>query len=210
MIASLNPFRVSVDGVMQVLTERRAREISNLPPLPDLGHSILPYIHWYKLNDLYIALCLLAFLLRFVSYPTLRIKMLRRFLFLEAVILLFRGISVVLTTLSIPLRDCVSDAVGNPFIESLYILIYVHHTCADLVTTNHTLPCLACTTSIVSELAVIHVGRSIRLIICAVVLWPYSNVHADSALLDTLLERTGMESMRHQSVIHNTPYHLPK
>ena len=121
---------------MQVLTERRAQQIRNLPPLPDLFHSFLPYIHWYKINDVYIALCAIAFIARFVTYPALRIKILRRFLFLEAVILMFRGISVVLTTLSIPLSNCVSDAVGNPFIESLYIFIYIHHTCADLVGTH--------------------------------------------------------------------------
>jgi hypothetical protein len=48
------------------------------------------------------------------------------------------GFSVVLTTLSIPLRDCKSDALGNPFIESFYIFIYIHHTCADLIFSGHT------------------------------------------------------------------------
>ena len=130
------PRACPVDGVMQVLAERRAQQIRNLPPLPDLGHSVLPYIHWYKLNDVYIALFAAAFVLRFAPYPGLRLKVLRRFLFLEGVILLFRGISVVLTTLSIPLQNCVSDALGNPLIESFYIFIYVHHTCADLVRTH--------------------------------------------------------------------------
>ena len=108
---------------MQVLTERRAQQIRFLPPLPDVFHSALPHIRWWKLNDLYIALFALITVLHFVPSKGLRPKVLRRFLFLEGVILFLRGISVVLTTLSIPLRDCVSDALGNPFVESFYIFI---------------------------------------------------------------------------------------
>lgn len=40
------PSALLVDGVMQVLTERRAQETRNLPPLPDLAHFLLPYIRW--------------------------------------------------------------------------------------------------------------------------------------------------------------------
>lgn len=111
------------DGVWQVLAERRAQQVQWLPPLPDVGHSVLPHIRWWKLNDLYIALFALITVIHFIPAKTLRPKVLRRFLFLEAVILLLRGVSVVLTTLSIPLRDCQSDALGNPFIESFYIFI---------------------------------------------------------------------------------------
>ena len=129
---------VLVDGVMQVLAERRAERTRNLPPLPDLAHSVLPYIRWWKLNDLYMALFAAAFVLRFVAIKRLRVKVLRRFLFLQGVILLCRGISVVLTTLSIPLENCVSDATGNPFLESLLIFIYVKRTCSDLLFSGHT------------------------------------------------------------------------
>ena len=111
------------DGVMQVLAECRAQEVQWLPPLPDVAHSVLPYIRWWKLNDLYIGLFAIAVVLHFIPSRGLRPKVLRRFLFLEGVILFLRGISVVLTTLSIPLRDCQSDALGNPLIESFYIFI---------------------------------------------------------------------------------------
>ena len=111
------------DGVMQVVAERRAQQVQSLPPLPDVGHSLLPYIRWYQLNDLYIGLFALLTLLRFAPTRDLRPKVLRRFLFLEGVLLLLRGFSVVLTTLSIPLRDCHSDATGNPLVESFYIFI---------------------------------------------------------------------------------------
>ena len=106
-----------------MLAERRAHQVASLPPLPDVFHSILPHIHWWKLNDLYIALFALITVLHFIPSKGLRPKVLRRFLFMEAVILFLRGISVVLTTLSIPLRDCQSNATGNPFIESFYIFI---------------------------------------------------------------------------------------
>ena len=111
------------DGVMQVLAERRAQQVQSLPPLPDVGHSVLPYIRWWALNDLYIGLFALLTVLHFSPTRALRPKVLRRFLFLEGVVLLLRGFSVVLTTLSIPLRDCHSDALGNPLIESFYIFI---------------------------------------------------------------------------------------
>jgi hypothetical protein len=79
------------DGVMQVVAERRARNVSSLPPLPDLGHSLLPYIRFWKLNDLYIALFALLTVLHFIPSRQLWPKVSRRFLFLEGVILFFRG-----------------------------------------------------------------------------------------------------------------------
>ena len=149
----------------------------------------LPYIRWWKLNDLYLALCAIAFILRFVGYRSLRLKVLRRFLFLEAVILLFRGISVVLTTLSIPLDNCVSDALGNPFVESFYILIYIHHTCADLVTDTAHNPC-ACRHEQLCSLSAC--GRSKLSVadpwsgVVSAVLWSHSHIHADCAVLHSL------------------------
>lgn len=93
------------DGVMQVVTERRARSIQDLPPLPDVFHDLLPHIRWWRINDVFIALFALITAVRFANSRAARLKSLRRFLFLEAVILALRGASMVLTSYTVPLSN---------------------------------------------------------------------------------------------------------
>nr|BAN42085.1 sphingomyelin synthetase, putative [Entamoeba invadens] len=105
--------------------------------LMDIAFDVLPHIESEHISDYYLKWCIYATAIRFMFTP-LRLVILRRYCFMQAVIFLLRGFSVFATLLPCPMTGCVSTAVGNPFVEALYIMLGYHRTCADLLFSGHT------------------------------------------------------------------------
>jgi hypothetical protein len=96
-------FTCYLDDFMQVLTQHRASElVKDLPPLPDLAHLLFPHLQFYQINNIFLGLSVLLTFLRFFRNQFLRLSILRRLLYLESLILLFRSITIFITTLPPP------------------------------------------------------------------------------------------------------------
>jgi hypothetical protein len=76
--------------------------------------------------------------LRILPWKLIRWAILRRFMFIQAIILLVRSISINLTILTLPLPDCKSTATGSPYYEAIRIFFMQSRTCADILFSGHT------------------------------------------------------------------------
>lgn len=111
------------------------------PPLPDLGHDLFPRIESVAICDYWlyavVGLTIVRFSPFFVS-KSLSLVMLRRWLFLQGSLFWMRGISVAITRQSVPQENCVTTALGNHWVEGIYIMLGIHVTCGDIMFSGHT------------------------------------------------------------------------
>jgi hypothetical protein len=106
--------------------------------LPDLLQSFLPFWKFSELCDYLLLAALILTIIRFVIFSPERFVIFRRFCFLEGCLMFARGICIVITQLSQPQQDCVSDISEPLFIEAFYLLSFLHKTCSDCMFSLHT------------------------------------------------------------------------
>jgi len=94
------------------------------PPLPNLIADICAYG--------FVAITLIRFLL-----TRNRFVILKRYTLILGTIFLFRAITIVSTILPQPQRECMATATGNPFLDSLMILLVQKKTCTDMFFSGH-------------------------------------------------------------------------
>jgi hypothetical protein len=128
-----------VNSLVQVWADRNSPFW--LPALPDIGHKLLPYWSYYSINNYYLLCSFVLVIIRYVFQRDIRLIVLRRWLFLQAILFIMRSISIFVTSLSVPLPGCNTTAVGSPPIEAFYIMSLVHATCGDVLFSGHTVTC---------------------------------------------------------------------
>lgn len=128
-----------INSLVQVWADRNSPYW--LPALPDIGHKLLPYFTFYSINNYYLLASFVLVIIRYIFQRDIRLIVLRRWLFLQAVLFIMRSISIFVTSLSVPLPGCNTTAVGSPPIEAFYIMSLVHATCGDVLFSGHTVTC---------------------------------------------------------------------
>jgi hypothetical protein len=128
-----------VNGIAQTIVERKARG-KDYTPLPDLGYSLLPHIQGTKsyVPDGMLTTAIVVTIIYFAWRPQLREKVFRRLLFLCAFLFLMRAVSISVTILDPPPNDCVTNIEYSVAVEGFLVMFGIHHTCADLVFSGHT------------------------------------------------------------------------
>ena len=128
-----------INSLVQVWADRNSPYW--LSALPDIGHKLIPYWTYYAVNNYYLLASFVLVIIRYVFQRDIRLIVLRRWLFLQAVMFIMRSISIFVTSLSVPLPGCNTTAVGSPPIEAFYIMTLVHATCGDVLFSGHTVTC---------------------------------------------------------------------
>jgi hypothetical protein len=128
-----------IDSLVQVWADRNSPHW--LPALPDIGHKLLPYWTYFSINNYYLLTAMILVIIRYVFQRDIRIIVFRRWLFLQAIMLIMRSISIYVTSLSVPLPGCNTTAVGSPPVEAFYIMFLIHSTCGDVLFSGHTVTC---------------------------------------------------------------------
>jgi hypothetical protein len=128
-----------INSLVQVWADRNSPFW--LQALPDIGHKLLPYFTFYSINNYYLITAFVLVIIRYIFQRDVRLIVLRRWLFLQAVMFIMRSISIFVTSLSVPLPGCNTTAVGSPPIEAFYIMAMIHSTCGDVLFSGHTVTC---------------------------------------------------------------------
>jgi hypothetical protein len=131
-----------INSLVQVWADRNSPNW--LPALPDIGHKLLPYWTFYSINNYYLLAAFVLVIIRYIFQRDIRLIVLRRWLFLQAVMFIMRSISIYVTSLSVPLPGCNTTAVGSPPIEAFYIMAMIHATCGDVLFSGHTVTLTLC------------------------------------------------------------------
>jgi len=118
-------------------------DIATLNTLPDIGFDLIPQLQYSNLADIWVGVVVGGTVFRF-ALTSMRLTILRRWLFNLGAMFLLRGFTIMVTMLPNPLHDCVSTAdvdgqsVAGPFLQALLILTGQSSTCADVLFSGHT------------------------------------------------------------------------
>lgn len=138
--------------MQQVDAERRSLAFRALPvkynfseadtdtftTLPDLGFDVLPFVSESWLSDLAVVLLVVLTQIRFSLTP-MGATIVRRWVFLLGSLFVLRGVSIVITMLPNPLKNCRSTALDyHPAVASLMIISGQVVTCGDVLFSGHT------------------------------------------------------------------------
>ncbi|CAF1264619.1 unnamed protein product [Didymodactylos carnosus] len=125
-----------INSLVQVIADRHSP--NQLPPLPDIGHKILPYWTYFPINNYILFIIFISVIVRYIFQSNIRLIVFRRWFFIQGLMFCMRSISIYITALSIPLPGCNTTALGSPEVEAFYIMITVHSTCGDVMFSGHT------------------------------------------------------------------------
>ncbi|CAF1085000.1 unnamed protein product [Didymodactylos carnosus] len=131
-----------VNSLVQVIADRQSP--NELPPLPDIGHKILPYWSYFQVNNYLLFTIFISVIIRYIFQSNIRLIVFRRWLFIQGLMFCMRSFSIYITALSVPQPGCNTTAVGSPEIEAFYIMLTIHATCGDVMFSGHTVTITIC------------------------------------------------------------------